>query len=196
MGGEKVMTVGICRPDGDTSVAWDASDSPHADGIDDPIEQPAGDPGSDDFISAGDGKENVIDQFTMDNSIQGIDSTTTIKIWCYGKCGLNGNERPSIDIYLGTWKEYKILPFTTTKGWHSLIWSVVGGTQAQLDALQVRIKAYHDYAIYDSTAIYCMYAEVTYTELGYAHDFIGIPSRNIDSIMGIPSANIDNIMGL
>lgn len=190
------MTIDYCDPDGDTSVAWDASGTPHADQIDDAVREPVGDPGSDDFISVGDGKENAVDQFTMDNSIQGIDTTTTIKIWCYGNCGLNGNERPQIDIYLGTWKEYKILPFTTTNGWHSVIWAVAGGTQAQLDALEVRIKAYNDYALYDYTTIYCMYAEVTYTELGYGHDFIGIPSANIDSIMGIPSANIDNISGL
>lgn len=189
------MSTVISRPSGDQSIQWDASGTPHADQIDDPVEQPT--VPSSDYIEANDGDENDVDDFHMDDvDIEG-GNASEIKIWIYGKAVTGGNEDPSADILVeGSWQGYKVIDLTTSFGWHSQVWTGLNVDQANINALRVRLKAYSNFEKTDFNSIYCMYAKITYTVGGYAHDFIGVDSADIDEVIGVPNLNIDKIIGV
>lgn len=188
------MVVDFCDPNGDVERGWVVSEGVnHFAVLNEGVRQPAV-PDSDN-IAATDGDENDIDRFYMDDSIQDVDEVTSITIWIYGNN--TTGERCSVDLYIVAWRGYQVVNMDSGYGWFSKTFDVLCN-QAQLDAMQVRFKAYSNYGKMDGTWIRAFYAEVTYSEVvvGYAHKFLGIASNKIGKVCGVPTANIGKIKGV
>lgn len=122
-----------------------------------------------DYISKDSVTGSFSDEFNME-SITGVGSVSQIVIWVYG---LVDNALPSeyANVYANikidaTWQtEQQILVSKADQNvWKSVTFSGLSMTQAQLDALQIRLRADLNYIDAICTAsVYAMYAEVTYT---------------------------------
>lgn len=168
------------------------------------IDEDKGSPNVADYIRCDHDDDFKQDSFQFDNSIQGIEEYTQVKVWLYKKL-IDGDgiiaPSPTVNIWVnGGWlvaKPISISPNT----WESYTWAGLSGNQTSLNDLRVMVNAgmlSTGKIVDDQIFVYTMYAEITYTlaAVGYGHDFLGIPAANIDNIMGIPTANIDNICGL
>ena len=137
--------------------------------IDDGTRQPAV-PNLDDYIeiNSGAGQDNFADTFYME-TLTGVDSVSSIKIWVYGKTG-PADDEVHADISLddgSTWVgSGEIIPESTSSAaWFSKTFNGTW-TQAQLNTLHTKLiyKFVGGVAIGD-TAVYAMYAEITYEEV-------------------------------
>lgn len=190
------MTVDYCDPNGDVQKEWNSACGNHYECVDGGVRQPA--TPTDDDINALDGNENDIDRFYMDNSIQGVDEVTSVTVWIYGRNSTG--ERCSVDLQVGSlepWQGYQSVDMDGSYAWRSKTFNG-SWTQANLDDMQVRFKAYSAYGTYDYTRIRAFYCEVTYTEVatGWAHKIYGIDPAHIGKIMGVPRANIAKVNGV
>ena len=186
-------------PTGDVAIAWSIPDlGTHFDDIDEGI---AGGTGGD-YIQATNpnGDDNDIDHFSF-GTLADVDEVTQVEIKVNGLF-VNGTHSPEIDLFIdGVWQStlvgWKETGLTSVRGWHTITYAGLSSNQAQLDALEVRVRADVPDKM-EMNVVHTIYCTITYSEVavGYEHDFIGIPAANIDSIMGIPTANIDNICGL
>ena len=138
----------------------------------------------------------------MDDSIQGIDEYTQVKVYLY----LINIEAPAeeprqINIYVnGAWLTPQNIPMQTPTAWRIFTWAGLSGNQASLDDLRVKVETFlmiDDKFVDDLIRIGTMYAAITYTiPTGYGHNFLGVNSGDIDEVCGVPTANIDKINGV
>lgn len=188
------MATGNIVPESDITIQWtEPTSGTHYDDIN---EGPSTDAN---FIRALqiNGDDGEIDYFNFTTLID-VDTVTQVKVWVNGYTNSSGYS-PEIELYIGGWKGYQELSplFTTTRGWCSYTWGSLSHTQAELNGLQVRIRA--DVTVSKSWQyVHTIYCEITYTPVvsGYGHDVIGVLAANIDEVCGVPTANIDNIIGV
>ena len=198
------MAVANAVPTGDVVKQWSQpAAGTHFDDIDEGIAGWSGADGIQATNSAGD--DGDIDDFSFGDLVgdPAIDEITQVVInvnsWCQPAINPESGE---IDLYFnGAWMSatvgWKEVGSTTTRGWHAITYAGLSGDQGDMDDLRVRVRA----DVADKTQleyIYTIYVAVTYSvaALGYGHDFMGVPSANIDEVNGIPTANIDTIKGV
>jgi len=193
------MVVGDVYPDGDITTEWQVNPPVNHFFT---IDEDKGVPSMSDQIFCWHQDDNKTDTFHMDDSIQGIEEYTQVKVYIYVINMHSPSPQPrKINIYVnGGWLIAKDIS-PGLESWQSFIWGSLSGNQASLDALRVTVQTFNmvdDKITDDAIQIGAMYAEITYSvaEVGYQHDFMGVPAANIDSVNGIPSANIDTIKGV
>lgn len=147
------------------------------------------------------GDVGKIESFNMQSTTVGTVTQIEVKVYTYSYL-VGGSSLGTVDIYLGSWKGTKqIINTNAVTQWTTYTWSGLSGSQAQLDALQVKFVAgdletnSNCVTVHDYVFIYTMYVIVTYTT-GYEHDFMGVPAANIGSVSGVPVVNIASIKGV
>ena len=154
--------VGYVDPNGDQTVTnafLFSSGTTHYVLIDDGTRQPTT-PNTADYIqetSAGTG--NVA--FSM-TTLTGVSSVSSIKVWIYGlKNNVGDTFTGNISKDGSNWATAQDFGLTTSGSWKGVTFSGLSWTQADLDALQVRLIA--NVNVGGPTYCYAMYAEITYT---------------------------------
>jgi len=192
------MTVGYCDPDDAPVEQW-GGDCPtnHEDCVDDAVRQPTNPPTTTE-IRASIEEQSAVDQFTMDNSINDISEATQITFWANARTTNTLSRDFYMDIKIaGSWVGYSGKSLTTSQAWYS---KTVNGswTQAQINALQVRVRSDSSIGTYHLQYCYEVYCEVTYSEVptGYGHKVNGVLPAHIGKINGVPTAHIGKVNGV
>lgn len=204
------------RPDADILTQWwYPAVPPHYINVNDGITYPTNPTGTSHRISA-DGyigeDNNQYDSFTFGNTPANVDVVTQIKIYLFGQIDADGTTNypeVSYDIGSGWSGDYECSSFpknntigTGNGAWHTITVSGLSWTKAQIDAIQVRIRADvpdGGKGILAMNAVFAMQILVTYTPTapaGYGHDYMGVLAANIGSVNGVPTANIASIKGV
>lgn len=99
----------------------------------------------------------------------------------------------------GDWSSEESFVLTTGETWHTETWDNLedlGLDDADADDLQIRFRLVgsgaRSHRLFECDVN--VYHDVAPS--GWAHEFMGIPGANIDSVNGIPIANIDTIKGV
>lgn len=192
------MAVENILPNGDKVAGWETANKIHGETyhyecLD---EYPSATDGS--YVSdtniSGSGSEESFYMATLSD----VDEVTSIVVYTNGSCSA-GNNDPSIDISLDNgenWEGSQTCNLNVATG---TVTNTFNGSWNQSELDNLIIKYISDVAEKgENNIIQFFYVKITYTiaVAGYTHDFMGIPSANIDSVNGIPSANIDTIKGV
>jgi len=192
------MTIDYCDPNDAPVQQWNPTGcTNHEDCVDDAVRQPTN-PSTSTNIKASVDEQSAVDQFTMDNSITNISEATQIIFWANARCTNLLSKDFYMDIYIaGSWVGYTTKSLTTSQAWYS---KTIGGSwsQAQIDALQVRVRSDSSIGTFHLQYCYEVYCEVTYTEpaVGYGHKVNGVAPTNIAKINGVATANIGKVNGV
>jgi len=166
-------------PDGDAGTnQWSFLPGPnHFNGIDDGVREPTVPTYSGDYISAIDGDENQIEDFTMETDTVGV--VTQITLWHYGMA-TTGEDCFNDILVGGGWQGYLLCGFTTSKAWKSR--TIVGTwDQADIDAIQIRYKADSVLGTYEKSDVYALYLEVTFSDPTYLNFTIDLNFNEVDT---------------
>ena len=90
-------------------------------------------------------------------------NVTEIRIYIYGKFLSTPSNDATCDINIGGWEGNEALSFTTTAAWQIITFDGLAGSQADLNALQVKITAPSVIAFGEALQVYMIYAEVHFT---------------------------------
>lgn len=208
------MATTTIRPDGDIIADWFGPlAGSHYLVIDDAITYPSNPTGDTDRLSA-DGwielDNNQYDQFSFGNTPSEVDTVTEIKIYLHGQIDNDGTTNypeVSYDIGGGFSSDYECSSFpknntfaTANGAWHTITISSISWTKAQIDAIQVRIRADvpdGDKETIAANIVYAVQILVTYTTAGYAAGKpLGVAPANVAKVCGVAIANIAKIKGV
>ncbi len=160
------MTTDFVDPDGDVTTEWSSTAGGHYTEIDDGQRQPAtGAPLNEaDYIHQLGQAGNKDDEFNM-GTIADVDEVTAIKVWIFVESDLAASgSQVDGDINLGGAQGAKTIFLSTdAKGWYSVEWTGLTGSQADLDALKVKLSFVETDG--HEIFVYAMYAEITFTEV-------------------------------
>ena len=144
------------------------------------------------------GDDNEVEVFNF-TTIADIGEVTQVVVWVYGRHGITyPGGSPEVNLYIGGWLgEDELTPlFTTSDGWHSKTYSGLSKTQADLDGLQVQIRADVGENKNDNI-VFTIYCAITYTVAGYtAGNPLGVAIATVASVMGVAKADIASIKGV
>ena len=152
-------------PNGDGSTGnWNSTAGTYYTEIDEAVRQPAA-PNLTDNITGSANNGGTI--FLRMNSIVGAFATTDIRVWVYHNDGTNGQ------ITVGLYNDNETTTYASpivmtrsisTNGWHSVLFTGLSLTQAQLDATSISLVAGKNGVGAPATiTVYEMYADVTYS---------------------------------
>ncbi len=182
------MSTAYLNPNGDgSSVNWTASGgSPYYPYVSKGVQNPTT-PSTASYIGPDRG---VTDEFLME-TISDVDEVTSISVWLYGFSALGiFTSQPApyrFSLFLnGSWVDYPIgfEDMPTSSAWVSQTFTG-SWTQADIDALQVRIEATDDSGPGSQATVYAIYAELTYTASGGGGGLTNWKTWNT-----VPAANI------
>ena len=155
---------GFIDPNGDGSLGnWNTTGTNYYTEIDEATRQPTTPTTSDNITGAANTGGSIFQDMT---SIAGAVTTTQVQVWIYHNDGSNG------EINVQLWDENEsttrssesALTQSTSDAWHSVTFSGLSLTQAQLDTLSVRLRANKNGGGSPATiTVYAMYADVTYS---------------------------------
>lgn len=153
----------IVRPDGDAGALWaDPATGSHYENINDLVAQPT--EGTDDYIATQNGDAGLTETFDMETIILPSTGTVTqIEVWIYGHDDDDINDM-TVDINMNGWQGAQNVTMTNQSAWYSKIFPIAAanGTNAHLDALQVRFTAGANVNQFLNYNISTMYARVTF----------------------------------
>lgn len=196
------MPSGDIVPNADILAEWSNTGGTHESCIDEGLPPTLGD-----MIScSGSGSNGDIDNFNMEtiDIAGGTISSIEVKIYHESWMPVCSCVPFTVDINLGGWQGSKNYTTTEVLAWESQTWAGLAGSQADLNALQVKITAGNlqtadnCVTVHDTIWLYTVIVEVTWVAapVGYGHDFMGVPAANIGSVSGVPTANIASIKGV
>lgn len=155
---------GFIDPNGDGSTGnWNTTGTNYFTEIDEATRQPTTPTTSDNITGAANNGGSI---FQNMNSIVGATATSQVTVWIYHNDGSNGEIFVQLfdDNESTTRSSETALTQSTSNAWHSVTFSSLSLTQAQLDSLSIRLRAAKNGGGSPATiTAYAMYADVTYT---------------------------------
>ncbi len=154
-------------PDGDGSNAngnWSSTGTYFYTEIDDGVREP-NTPTTSDYISSR--FVDVGELFLRMSTISSVDTVSQIDVWVYHNDGANGELFVQLydDDESTTRSSRAAFTQSSTDAWHSVTFSGLSLTQAQLDSLSIALDVDRfSGGPPNDVVVYAMYAEVTYTE--------------------------------
>lgn len=168
----------IVRPNGDAGNNWTyPTTGNHYENIDEIVVQSHH--GTEDFIATGSGDASLTENFDMETiSLPVTGTVTEIQVWIYGYSD-DGTNNMTVDINMNGWQGAQNVIMTNETDWYNNIFSIdaENGTNAHLDALQVRFTAGSNVDVDHNHYILTMYARVTYEVIVRGFE-IGIPIKS------------------
>lgn len=153
-------------PNGDGATGnWNSTAGTYSTEVDEATRQPTVPTTADNNTAAANTGGSI---FLRMNSIVGATTTTDVTVWVYHNDGSNGEIFIQLfdDDEATTRSGETALTQTTTDAWHSVTFSSLSITQAQLDTLSVRVRAAKNGGGSPATITnYALYADVTYSNV-------------------------------
>ncbi|MFX1387193.1 MAG: hypothetical protein ACFE9M_08270, partial [Promethearchaeota archaeon] len=152
------------RPNGDAGALWSyPTEGSHYENIDEPVTRPH--QGEEDYIATQAGDAGLTETFDMGTvSLPSSEAEVSqIEVWIYGYDD-EGTYNMTVDINMNGWQGAQNVTMTNTTAWHrnTFLINATDGTNAYLDALQVRFTAGANVNYFLNHYILTMYARVTY----------------------------------